>query len=157
MLLRELIDLSVGVELAAAAIYDHFATQFAANTELSTFWRLSAEAERYHAATIRIHAASAPADREVDSEKLPLEVEEARKLLARLDALLTDLAIHPRSIAESLELATALESEGAEIHGRTQFAYLYPELAELFTRLADEDREHRKSFALAKAKFAEKA
>ena len=55
MLLKEFNQLTADIELAVAAIYDHFAAQFADQVEFSTFWRLSAEAERYHAATIRIH------------------------------------------------------------------------------------------------------
>jgi rubrerythrin len=154
MLLVEFINLATDIELAAAAIYDCFARQFADNVEFATFWRLSAEAERYHAATIRICSSAVPPDREVDEAQLPLEVEKARRFLARLTGLPADLAASPPSPAQAIDLALDLEGDGAEIHGRTQFAFLFPELAEVFSRLADEDRGHRKSFALARAKFA---
>lgn len=154
MLLREFIKLATDIELTAAAIYDRFSRQFADRVEFSTFWRLSAEAERYHAATLRICSSAVPADREVDEVQLPVEIETARRLLGRLTALLDDLAQHPRTATEAIDLALEFEGDGAEIHGRTQFAFLFPELAEVFARLADEDREHRKSFALARAKFA---
>jgi rubrerythrin len=154
MLLREFIKLAMDIELAAAAVYDLFAQQFSDQVEFSTFWRLSAEAERYHAATVRICGTAILSDREVDEAQLPTEIASARRLLERLSVLIEDLRAHPRNAAEAIDVALDLESEGAEIHGRTQFAFLYPELAEMFSRLADEDREHRKSFALAKAKFA---
>ncbi|MFH1465940.1 MAG: hypothetical protein ABIO70_16245 [Pseudomonadota bacterium] len=154
MLLREFIKLAMDIELAAAAVYDLFAQQFSDQVEFSTFWRLSAEAERYHAATVRICGTAIPADREVDEAQLPVEVESARQLLERLAALVEDLRASPRTPAAAIEVALELESDGAEIHGRTQFAFLYPELAEMFSRLAAEDREHRKSFELARAKFA---
>ncbi len=153
MLLREFITLTADIELAVAAIYDHFAQQFSENVEFSTFWRLSAEAERYHAATIRIHEATAKDDQVVDESQLPIQVEEARALLAELKTIQTDIAATPRSAADAIELALQIEGEGAEVHGRSQFAFLYPELEELFSRLAEEDRAHRKSFALAKVKF----
>ncbi len=153
MLLREFITLAADIELAVAAIYDHFAQQFSDNVEFSTFWRLSAEAERYHAATIRIHEATAKPDQVVDESQLPIQVEEARGLLADLEKTLADVATKPLSAGDAIELALKIEGEGAEVHGRSQFSFLYPELEELFSRLAEEDRTHRKSFALAKSKF----
>lgn len=155
MLLREFITLAADIELAVAEIYDHFAMQFADHVEFSTFWRLSAEAERYHAATIRIHEASSTPDQQVDEAQLPVQIDEARKMLAELQQIKGDIAVTPPSPAEAIELALRIESEGSEVHGRAQFAYLYPELEQLFARLAEEDRTHRKSFALAKAKFAD--
>jgi hypothetical protein len=155
MLLREFITLAADIELAVAAIYDHFAQQFSEHAEFSTFWRLSAEAERYHAATIRIHEATATPEQQVDEAQLPIEVEEARKLLAELQGTLADVIAQPRSPAQAIELALEIESEGAEVHGRSQFSYLYTELEQLFSRLAEEDRAHRKSFALAKEKFGQ--
>ncbi len=154
MLLREFITLAADIELAVAAIYDHFAQQFAHHVEFSTFWRLSAEAERYHAATIRIHEATSQPDQEVNEADLPVEVAEAKRMLGELVELLTDLSATPRTPAQAIELALQIEGEGAEVHGRSQFSFLYPELEELFSRLAEEDRAHRKSFALAKAKFS---
>ena len=154
MLLREFITLAADIELAVAAIYDHFAQQFSDNVEFSTFWRLSAEAERYHAATIRIHEATSQPDQEVNEADLPVEVAEARRMLAELATTLADLTVTPRTPALAIELALQIEGEGAEVHGRSQFSFLYPELEELFSRLAEEDRAHRKSFALAKQKFA---
>jgi hypothetical protein len=153
MLLRDFITLAADIELAVAAIYDHFSQQFSEHVEFSTFWRLSAEAERYHAATIRIHEASAQPDQEVDEGQLPIQVAEARTLLTELEQTLTDVVGTPRSPAQAIELALRIEAEGAEVHGRSQFAFLYPELEQLFSRLAEEDRAHRKSFALAKEKF----
>ena len=157
MLLREFITLAADIELAIAAIYDHFAEQFADNAEFSTFWRLSAEAERYHAATIRIHEATAVEGQVVDEAQLPIQVGEARQLLAQLQQTTAELATTPRTAAQAIELALEIEGEGAEVHGRSQFAFLYPELEELFSRLAEEDRAHRKSFALAKQKFGQVA
>lgn len=154
MLLREFITLAADIELAVAAIYDHFAQQFSDHVEFSTFWRLSAEAERYHAATIRIHEATAVPDQVLDDTQLPIEVAEARKLLAQLRETQADLLANPRTPVQAIELALEIEGEGAEVHGRSQFGFLYPDLEDLFSRLAEEDRAHRKSFALAKSKFA---
>jgi rubrerythrin len=153
MLLREFITLAADIELAVASIYDHFAQQFSEHVEFSTFWRLSAEAERYHAATIRIHEATAAPDQVVDDDQLPIEVSQARKLLGQLQQTQAELVSNPRTPDQAIELALEIESEGAEVHGRSQFAFLYPDLEDLFSRLAEEDRAHRKSFALAKAKF----
>jgi hypothetical protein len=155
MLLREFITLAADIELAVADIYDHFAQQFSDRVEFSTFWRLSAEAERYHAATIRIHVAAATEEQVLDDSKLPIQVDEARKLLAQLGTTLSDIRANERSASQAIDLALDIEGEGAEIHGRSQFSFLYPQLEELFSRLADEDRAHRKSFALAKSKFEE--
>ncbi len=155
MLLTEFITLAADIEIAVADIYDHFAQQFSSHVEFSTFWRLSAEAERYHAATIRIHQATAKPDQVVDPTQLPIEVEEARKLLAHLQQTKVEVKASPRTPAQAIELALEIEGEGAEVHGRSQFSFLYPELEDLFSRLAEEDRTHRKSFALAKAKFSD--
>jgi hypothetical protein len=154
MLLTEFITLAADIEIAVAEIYDHFAQQFSDHVEFSTFWRLSAEAERYHAATIRIHQATAQPDQVVDPSQLPIEVAEARKLLTELQNTKADIIANPRTPDQAIEMALEIEGEGAEVHGRSQFSFLYPELEELFSRLAEEDRTHRKSFALAKAKFA---
>lgn len=54
----EIIDLAVNIELECAALYEVYARCFASQDELVYFWRLYAEAERYHAASIRIHQAS---------------------------------------------------------------------------------------------------
>jgi len=155
MLLREFITLTADIELAVAAIYDHFAEQFSDNVEFSTFWRLSAEAERYHAATIRIHEATAKEDQVVDEAQLPIHVGEARTLLADLGGIAADIVANPPTAKGAIDLALQIEGEGAEVHGRSQFSFLYPELEDLFSRLAEEDRAHRKSFALAKAKFGQ--
>lgn len=153
MLLREFITLAADIELAVAGIYDHFAHQFSDDVEFSTFWRLSAEAERYHAATIRIHEATAKQDQVVDEAQLPIQVDEARKLLDQLQQTAAELAAAPLTATQAIDLALQIEGEGAEVHGRSQFSFLYPELEDLFSRLAEEDRAHRKSFALAKTKF----
>ena len=54
----EIIELSVGIELECAGLYEVFAKNFQGRAELVYFWKLYAEAERYHAASIRIHQAT---------------------------------------------------------------------------------------------------
>ena len=153
MALRDYINLAAQVEDTVARIYDLFGTQFAANVEFSHFWRLSAEAERYHAATIRLHLAVLPDNSSADESKLPLALQETQEFLGALEEKATTCTVSPPSQAEAIDLALWIESHGSEVHGRTQFAFLQPTMAELFRRLEEEDRVHRRTFEVARTRF----
>lgn len=151
--LRDYVQLAAQVEDAVARIYDLFGTQFSANVEFSHFWRLSAEAERYHAATIRLHQAVLTDDCAVDETRLPVAVQETAEFLEDLQDKARACAAAPPTQSEAIEMALWIESHGSEVHGRTQFAFLHPTMAELFQRLEEEDRVHRRTFEVARQRF----
>ncbi len=151
--LRAYIGLAAGIEDAVAAIYDQFAERFSKQEEFALFWRLSAEAERYHSATIRLHGALLNLDQPVDEAMMQVDLEAMSSFLARLEGISERCAAQPCDASQALDLAIEIESNGCEVHGRTQFAPLYPGLAGLFEKLAEEDRAHRRSFAAARQRF----
>jgi hypothetical protein len=146
-----IVDLAVAIELECAALYEAYARAFAKRSDLFTFWRLYAEAERYHAATIRIHQASfaeAPVSGDVDTSEARLFLEQLRT--ARSEA--EQPGITPRT---ALGKARWVEEASAELHGRTQFFKSHPHLAELFAKMAEEDQAHRDVLRSAEAKFVD--
>ena len=157
MNLREYVQLAAAVEDAVATVYELFGAHFAANVEFSHFWRLCAEAERYHAATIRLHEMVLPLDARADESKLPNVAREVQDFLEDLHARVQACQRTPVSPKEALDLAYWIESQGSEVHGRTQFAFLHPAMAELFQHLEEEDRVHRQTFDAARARFAPNA
>lgn len=154
ILLEDYVELAATIEDRVAGIYDHFGEQFAEHAEFSYFWKLSAQAERYHAATIRLHAVTLDPGQPIDEDRLPVEVEEARSFVKELGEIHERIQASPLSPQEALEQAIQIESEGSEVHGRTQFGFLYPALSDLFERLEEEDRAHRRSFQAARKRFA---
>lgn len=136
----ELIDLAVKIELECAALYEVYARCFAANDAFSQFWGLYAEAERYHAASIRIHQASFAANGGGEGEVVP---DEARAFLDEIRAARESAERQKPTAVEALRRARWVEEHSAELHARTQFFRNHPELAEFFQSMAEEDRAHR--------------
>ncbi|MSP55525.1 MAG: hypothetical protein EXR69_07980 [Myxococcales bacterium] len=143
------VDLAVAIELECAALYEAYGRSFAKRAELATFWKLYAEAERYHAATIRIHQASfadAPVSGQVDPTG-------AQTFLSELRAARVVADRGGCTVKEAMATARWVEEAAAELHGRTQFFQSHPYLAELFTKMAEEDAAHRDLLTTAEAKF----
>jgi len=145
-----LIDTAVNIELECAALYEAYARCFAGRDEVVYFWRLYAEAERYHAATIRIHQASFQ-----DAGEVPGEVSdaEARDFLDRVRQHRADAERTRPTVTDALRVARWVEEHSADLHARSQFFRSRPELVELFERMAEEDRAHRDVLKSAEEKF----
>lgn len=154
----EMIDLAVSIELECAALYEVYARCFSRHDELVYFWRLYAEAERYHAASIRIHQAGLlPADTDPTVAEGEVDPTEARTFLAELKSAREAAERSPPTVVEALRRARWVEENSAELHGRTQFFRRHPQLAELFRTMAEEDRSHREMLANAEKRWAESA
>lgn len=147
----DIIELAVAIELECAALYEVFARSFASNEELVYFWRLYAEAERYHGASIRIHQAAFAG--EVDTANLQVGVAEAQAVLDEVRGMRERYEKAAPTIAVALSVARRVEESNAELHGRTQFFRLHPNFEELFRKMAEEDRAHRDVLATAERKF----
>ena len=146
----EIIELSVAIELECAALYEVFAKTFQGRADLVYFWKLYAEAERYHAATIRIHQATF-----LPSERAPAAVDGsgARSFLEELRGLRGRYERELISVKEALRIARMVEEHSEELHGRTQFFADNPSLQDLFSKMAEEDRAHRDMLSTAEHKF----
>ena len=145
----DIIDLAVAIELECAALYETYARAFAKRAELVTFWRLYAEAERYHAATIRIHQASfadAPVSGQVD-------VSAAQTFLRDLRTARAEAERAGVTVKQAMGRARWVEESSAELHGRTQFFQSHPHLADLFAKMAEDDHAHRDLLTSAEQKF----
>ncbi|MFZ5476371.1 MAG: hypothetical protein ACOZNI_06300 [Myxococcota bacterium] len=147
----DIIELAVAIELECAALYEVFARSFASNPEIVYFWKLYAEAERYHGASIRIHQAAFAA--ELAPDQLAVGAEDAAAVLAEIREMRQRFERTPPGIREALAVARRVEESSAELHGRTQFFKL-PALQELFHKMAEEDRDHRDVLAKAEQRFA---
>lgn len=146
-----IIDLAVNIELEVAALYEAYARVFGGRQEVAYFWRLYAEAERYHAATIRIHQASF--QETVTEDDTEVDLSDAVRFLDELRALRTQAEKSPPTILEALAVARRVEENSAELNGRTQFFRRHPGLAELFKRMAEEDRAHRDVLTTAEQRW----
>lgn len=154
--LNDIIEIAVAIELEVAAVYDLFASTFAENEELSIFWRLYAETERYHAATIRIHQsafAKEATQQAIDAGEFPTQLEESKKFLDQLRSIRQTFTDAPATLAQAFAAARTLENDAAEIHGRTQFFKVYPQFHELFVSLVEEDLGHRQMLDEAALRF----
>lgn len=152
----EIIDLAVSIELECAALYEVYARCFSSQEELVYFWRLYAEAERYHAASIRIHQASFLAtDTDDGASEGEVDPSEARRFLAELKDARESAERRPPTVLEALRRARWVEENSAELHGRTQFFRRHPMLAELFRAMAEEDRSHREMLDNAEKRWAQ--
>jgi hypothetical protein len=149
---REILDLAVAIEHECAGVYEVFARQFSEDDDLSCFWRLYAEAERYHGASIRIHQATF-AD-PVDGDDFPTEVGESREFLDRLRGIRKTWEQKKPTLDQAFAAAKEIESTTAELHGRTQFFRLYPRFEDLFLRMVAEDESHRDMLVEAERRFA---
>lgn len=146
-----IIDLAVNIELEVAALYEAYARVFGGRQEVAYFWRLYAEAERYHAATIRIHQASF--QETVTEDDTEVDLSDAVRFLDELRALRAQAEKSPPTILEALAVARRVEESSAELNGRTQFFRRHPGLAELFKRMAEEDRAHRDVLTTAEQRW----
>ena len=146
----DIIDLAVAIELECAALYEVFARCFGGKDEVVYFWRIYAEAERYHAASIRIHQAAFTGE---ELGGLDVGVDEAARVLGEIRDMRERYERTPPTIAEALRAARRVEESSAELHGRTQFFKLHPHFAELFQQMAEEDRAHRDVLTTAEARF----
>jgi hypothetical protein len=148
----DVIELAVAIELECAGLYEVFAKRFAGNAELVYFWKLYAEAERYHGATIRIHAAAVAG--ELDASKLEAGPTEMHALLAYIREARTRYEQEAPSVGEAIRVARRIEESSAELHARTQLFKQTPLFAELFEQMASEDEAHREALLTAERKFA---
>lgn len=145
-----LIEVAVAIELECAALYEVFARRFQGNDEFVYFWKLYAEAERYHAASIRIHQATFAGD---EPPVEPVDLASAKGLLEDLKAQRVRAEREPISAESALQMARKVEEHSAELHGRTQFFAGNAEFAEMFEQMAAEDRAHRDMLGSAERKF----
>lgn len=151
--LKDILELAVAIELECAAVYEVFARRFGDDHELSCFWRLYAEAERYHAASIRIHQATFGEIETAAGDLFPTEAEESRRFLEQLRRWRTDFEQRAPTRAEAFMVAREIEASTAELHGRTQFFSIYPRFSELFSRMVEEDLSHRDMLVDAERRF----
>jgi hypothetical protein len=151
----DIIELAVAIELECAGLYEVFAKRSAGNPELVYFWKLYAEAERYHGATIRIHQAAFAGD--VDAAQLDAGPEEMHALLAYIRDARASAEREAPSVADAIRIARRIEESSAELHGRTQLFKLNPHTAELFEQMAQEDAAHREVLLTAERKFGGEA
>jgi hypothetical protein len=128
-----------------------FGRRFSHDPELVYFWRLYAEAERYHGATLRLHrAAFVP---ELDTSALPAGHDDLRALLAEVRGLRERWERTAPSLGEALDAAQRIEETTAEVHGRTQFFRGLPGYEDVLEKMVEEDRAHREVLAAAHARF----
>jgi hypothetical protein len=150
-----IIETAVAIELECAGLYEVFAQRFSGKPEFVTFWRLYAEAERYHGATIRVHQ-MAFADR-IAQEQLAASPVEMVELLTYIRSHRARYERETLSAEEALGIARHIETSSAELHGRTQFFAHLPEYAEFFEKMSEEDRAHREVLDTAVRKFSQDA
>lgn len=148
----DVIELAVAIELECAGLYEVFAKRAEGNPELVYFWKLYAEAERYHGATIRIHAAAVAGD--LDTSKLEAGPEEMQALLAYIREARARYEREAPTVGEAIRVARRIEETSAELHARTQLFKQTPLFAELFEQMASEDEAHREALLTAERKFA---
>lgn len=147
----EFVDLAVAIELECASLYEVFAKNFQGREDIVYFWKLYAEAERYHAASIRIHQATFIPEEGASAGLV--DSGDARKFLDELRDMRNRYEREPLTISSALTIARHIEDSSAELHGRTQFFAQNPEMYELFTKMAEEDRTHREMLATAERRF----
>lgn len=149
---QEILDLAVAIELECAGVYEVFAKRFTEDEDFSMFWRLYAEAERYHGASIRIHQATF-GDEQLALSQFAAEADASRAFLDRLRGWRRDFEKRMPTRNEAFGIAKEIETHTAELHGRTQFFALYPRFEELFRRMVDEDLSHRDMLVDAERRF----
>jgi hypothetical protein len=151
---RDVLELAVGIELECAALYEVFAKRSTNRRELVYFWMNYAEAERYHAASIRIHQSALAGMPEVGEQKFEVEEKEAASFLAQVRAARERCEREGVTIGEALKLARWVEEHSAELHGRIQFFKVFPEFGDLLQKMAEEDRAHRDLLSSAEKRWA---
>ena len=151
--LEEILEVSISVEYACAAVYETFAKQFSDRRELALFWGLYAETERYHAATLRLHK-DAFSDDSIDRAGISTQMDEQRAFLAQLEAWRDKYAQAAPTIDESFAIAQRMENDTAEYYGRTQFFKLHPGFQALFKSMTEDDIAHRDVLSEARTRFS---
>ena len=151
---KDVLEVAVAIELECAALYEVFAKRFAHRRELVYFWMNYAEAERYHAASIRIHQSALAGMPEMGVQKFEVEEGEARIFLAEVRAARESAEREGVTIGRALQLARWVEEHSAELHGRIQFFKVFPEFGDLLQKMAEEDRAHRDLLASAEKRWA---
>ncbi len=151
---QDVLELAVAIELECAALYEVYAKTFAKNHEMVYFWRLYAEAERYHAASIRIHQTALSGMAPAGEQTFDVEEDEARAFLAEVKGSRERAERDGIAIGEALRTARRVEENAAELHGRTQFFKAYPDFGDLLQKMAEEDKAHRNVLASAEKKWA---
>jgi hypothetical protein len=149
----EVLELAVAIELECAALYEVFAKRFAKHSEQVYFWRLYAEAERYHAASIRIHQAALAAMGPSGEQAFDGEATAARAFLEDVRRHRSRYEQEPLGIVDALRCARMVEEHSAELHGRTQFFAEIPEFGDILQKMAEEDRAHRDVLASAEKRW----
>lgn len=149
----DMLETAVAIELECAALYEVFAKTFSAYPDQVYFWRLYAEAERYHAASIRIHQLRLNAEPVAEDTQELVGLEDAKAFLGEVRSRRERYEKGPVTIGEALAAARWTEEQSAELHGRTQFFKNIPEFGELFEKMVEEDRAHRDVLASAEAKW----
>lgn len=147
----DVIELAVAIELECAGLYEVFAKAFSGNAELVYFWKLYAEAERYHGATIRIHQMAVSGS--VDVDALEAGPTEMAALLSRIKDARARFEREAPSAAEAIRFARSIEETSSELHARTQLFKHAPAFAEFFAQMAEEDEAHRQALLTAERKF----
>ncbi len=147
----DIFETAVAVELECAALYEVFAKRFSHDPELVYFWRLYAEAERYHGATLRLHRAAFAPD--LDTSALPAGADALRTLLTEVRTQRERWEREVPTIDAALDSAQRIEDATAEVHGRTQFFRDLPGYEEILEKMVEEDRAHREVLAAAHARF----
>ncbi len=151
---KDVLELAVGIELECAALYEVFAKRSTSRRELVYFWMNYAEAERYHAASIRIHQSALAGMPEVGEQKFEVESHDAAAFLADVRAVREKCEREGVTIAESMRLARWVEEHSAELHGRIQFFKVFPEFGDLLQKMAEEDLAHRDLLSSAEKRWA---
>lgn len=154
---KEVLELAVAIELECAALYEVFAKRSAPKQDLVYFWRLYAEAERYHAASIRIHQSTLASLTPAGEQAYDVEADDARVFLAEIKTDRERCERDGVTVRESMALARKVEENAAELHGRTQFFKLFPEYGDLLQKMAEEDRAHRDMLTTAEKRWARAA
>ena len=140
---KDVLETAVAIELECAGLYEVFAKKFAHRRELVYFWMNYAEAERYHAASIRIHQSALAGMPMMGEQGFDVETGEAKRFLVEVIAAREKADREGLSIPESMRLARWVEESSAELHGRIQFFKVFPEFGDLLQKMAEEDRAHR--------------
>lgn len=151
--LHGILELAVDIELACAGVYEVFGKQFSDRDDLALFWRLYAEAERYHAASIRIHQETFGQGDEVEGDRFEEEAAQSRKFLEQLRGWTQRFEKEKPSIDEAFSIAEFIEEHTAELHGRTQFFKVYPAFEPIFRQITEEDQDHRDMLTQAAQRF----
>ncbi len=152
--LEDFIETAARIEDRVAEIYDLMGTRFSHQQEFALFWRLCAEAERYHAASIRLYRSLLPEGQAVEDGRIEAQMKDLLDFMEKLDELENRCGDSELTGQDALGLAIEIESHCAESHGRSQFGSFYPDLGALFEKLAEEERVHRRTFTSARTRFS---